>query len=101
MVRLLVPVGDEQRVVHLLGRKTTIGRTVDNDLRINEHFISRHHAVILTSATSAIIEDLNSTNGVAINGKRVSRQVLSEGDLVTIGKAEFRFVVKPASERPG
>jgi pSer/pThr/pTyr-binding forkhead associated (FHA) protein len=94
---MLVPVNGEQRVVHLLGRKTSIGRTPDNDLRINADFISRHHAVILTSSTAAIIEDLNSTNGVLINGKRVSRQVLNEGDLVTIGQAEFRFVLRPSA----
>jgi chromosome segregation ATPase len=98
VVRMLVPVGGDQRVVHLLGRKTSIGRTPDNDLRINEDFISRHHAVILTSSTSAIIEDLNSTNGVIVNGKRVTRQVLNEGDLVAIGKTEFRFLLKPATD---
>jgi predicted nuclease with TOPRIM domain len=97
VVRLLVPVQGDQRVVHMLGRKTSIGRTPDNDLRINQDFISRHHAVILTSSTSAIIEDLNSTNGVMVNGRRVTRQVLNEGDLVTIGKTEFRFVLKTGS----
>jgi chromosome segregation ATPase len=100
LLRMLVPVDGDQRVVHLLGRKTSIGRTPDNDLRINADFISRHHAVILTSSTAAIIEDLNSTNGVQINGKRVTRQVLNEGDLVSIGKAEFRFVLRPASDKP-
>jgi hypothetical protein len=100
VMRLLVPASGEQRVVHLLGRKTSIGRTADNDLRINEDCISRHHAVILTSSTSAIIEDLDSTNGVIVNGKKVARQVLNEGDLVTIGKTTFRFVLKPSAERP-
>jgi chromosome segregation ATPase len=101
LVRLLVPATGDARVVHLLGRKTSIGRTPDNDICINAEFISRHHAVILTSSTSAIIEDLNSTNGVAVNGRRVTRQVLNEGDLVAIGKSEFHFVLKPVAERPG
>ncbi len=50
----------------MLGRKTTIGRTPDNDLMIDAKFISRHHAVILAGPTHTIIEDLNSTNGVLV-----------------------------------
>ena len=40
----------------------------------------------------ATIEDLNSTNGVLVNGRRVSRQLLHHGDLVVIGEIQFRFV---------
>ncbi len=46
-VRLLVRSQDGHEVVHVLGRKTTIGRTPDNDLQIDASFISRHHAVLL------------------------------------------------------
>jgi hypothetical protein len=40
------------------------------------------------------IEDLNSTNGVFVNGKRVSRQALKEGDRVTVGRTQFRYTVR-------
>jgi len=87
-------------IVHVLGRRTSIGRTADNDMRVEADFISRHHAVVLATTTGTVIEDLHSTNGVFVNGVRVTRQKLSEGDLVMIGRTEFRYVTRPASERP-
>jgi chromosome segregation ATPase len=97
--RLLVRSQDGHEVVHVLGRKTTIGRTPDNDLLIDASFISRHHAVLLVHGTQTIIEDLNSTNGVFVNAHRISRETLNDGDLVMIGKARFRFVIRPALTR--
>lgn len=81
-------------IVHLLGRRTTIGRTPDNDVHIDAEFISRHHAVALRAGTKTVIEDLNSTNGTYVNGQRVSRRTLKDGDLVALGTTEFRFSIK-------
>lgn len=89
----------ESEVVHVLGRKTTIGRTPENDVQIDAQYISRHHAVIVAERTHTIIEDLNSTNGVIVNGRRVMRQALKDGDIVLIGKAPFRFAMRPGVER--
>ncbi|HUI62970.1 MAG TPA: FHA domain-containing protein, partial [Steroidobacteraceae bacterium] len=94
--RLLIRTDGETEVVHVLGRKTTVGRTPDNDLQIDAKFISRHHAVILAGPAHTIIEDLNSTNGVMINNRRVTRQPLKDGDTVMIGKTQFRYVVRAA-----
>jgi chromosome segregation ATPase len=96
--RLLVRTEGDTGIVHLLRRTTTIGRTPDNDLCIDADFISRHHAVVLVSITGTVVEDLNSTNGVFVNGIRVARRQLLEGDLVTIGKTEFRYILKPPPE---
>jgi pSer/pThr/pTyr-binding forkhead associated (FHA) protein len=95
-VRLLIRTEGDAEVVHVLSRKTTIGRTSDNDLQINTTFISRHHAVILAGPNYTIIEDLNSTNGVLVNNRRISRHTLQDGDTVTIGRTQFRFAVRPA-----
>lgn len=89
----------ESEVVHVLGRKTTIGRTPENDVQIDAQYISRHHAVILAERTHTIIEDLNSTNGVIVNGRRVMRQALKDGDIVLIGKAPFRFAMRHGADR--
>jgi chromosome segregation ATPase len=94
--RLLIRTDADTEVVHVLGRKTTVGRTPDNDLQIDAKFISRHHAVILAGPAHAIIEDLNSTNGVTVNSRRITRQPLKDGDSVVIGKTQFRFVVRAA-----
>jgi pSer/pThr/pTyr-binding forkhead associated (FHA) protein len=47
--------------------------------------------VLLSSADNCIVEDLNSTNGVLVNGRRVGRQILHDGDTVKVGKTEFRY----------
>jgi chromosome segregation ATPase len=98
-VRLLIRTDGDSEVVHVLSRKTTVGRTPDNDLQIDAKFISRNHAVILAGPNNTIIEDLNSTNGIAVNGKRISRHSLRDGDTVSIGKTNFRFAVRPTERR--
>lgn len=97
--RLLIRADADSEVVHVLGRKTSVGRTPDNDLQIDAKYISRHHAVILAGPAHTIIEDLNSTNGVLVNGRRITRQTLKDGDAVVIGKTLFRFAVRPVAER--
>jgi predicted nucleic acid-binding Zn-ribbon protein len=97
--RLLIRSDGQREVVHVLGRKTTIGRTPENDLQIDVKYISRHHAVILAGPAHTIIEDLNSTNGVMVNGKRITRQTLNDGDLVTIARVEYRFALRRGGEK--
>ncbi len=97
--RLLISREAGREIVHVLGRKTSVGRTPDNDLQIDAKFISRHHAVILAGPVHTVIEDLNSTNGVLVNGQRVTRQVLNDGDEVVIGRAQYRFAVRRAGEK--
>jgi predicted nucleic acid-binding Zn-ribbon protein len=89
--RALVRLQDGAEVVYPVGRRTTIGRMPDNDIQLDTANVSRHHAVLLCSVDSCIVEDLNSTNGVLVNGQRVGRQPLHDGDLLSVGKAEFRF----------
>lgn len=79
-------------VVHLLTQsRTSIGRTPDNDLQIRESYISRSHAIIRLGPDSAVIEDLDSRNGIYVNDRRVTRELLHDGDVVVLGKARFRF----------
>jgi FHA domain len=98
VARLLIHSDGGREVVHVLGRKTSIGRTPDNDLQIDGRHISRHHAVILAGPATTLIEDLNSTNGVQVNGQRVVRHVLQDGDQVTIGRTLYRYVVRRTGE---
>jgi general secretion pathway protein A len=68
-----------------------IGRTPDNDLQIDSKYISRHHAQIITSAHTSVVEDLNSTNGIYVRSKRVRRRILNDGDVVHIGQHEIMY----------
>jgi FHA domain len=99
VARLLTRSEGGREIAHLLGRRTSIGRTPDNDLQIDAKYISRHHAVILVGSVHTIIEDLNSTNGVQVNGRRVTRQILKDGDVVQIAKVAYRFVVRRSGEK--
>jgi pSer/pThr/pTyr-binding forkhead associated (FHA) protein len=68
-----------------------IGRTSDNDLQIDSKFVSRHHAQVVTTRDGSSIEDLNSTNGIFVRGRRIRRSKLVEGDVVKIGVHELIY----------
>ncbi len=78
-----------------------LGRTVDNDVQIDSRFVSRHHCQIITTPQGSVVEDLNSTNGIHVQGKRVRRYHLNDGDVVAIGKHELMYVDErlPAAKR--
>ncbi|HEV7609128.1 MAG TPA: FHA domain-containing protein [Steroidobacteraceae bacterium] len=92
--RVLIRTDGNTDFVHVLGRRTRIGRGSDNELVLDTKHISRYHAVLLAGPVHTSIEDLNSTNGVFVNGKRVARQALKDGDRVTIGRTQFRYTVR-------
>jgi general secretion pathway protein A len=79
--------------LHLVPGRKVIGRTPDNDLQIDSKFISRHHCQLVTGSDGlTVIEDLNSTNGLVIRGKRVRRHSLRDGDLVEVGQHQLLYV---------
>jgi chromosome segregation ATPase len=91
--RFMVALNDQKNKEYLIGQGTiTIGRGPGNDIRLRHHFISRHHAQILTDANGSVIEDLGSKNGILVNAEPVSRQRLQDGDRVDIGEMQFKFI---------
>jgi general secretion pathway protein A len=72
--------------------RLVIGRTPDNDLQIDSKFISRHHCQIVTQTDACVIEDLNSTNGIYVQSKRVRRHNLNDGDVVQVGQHEIMYI---------
>ena len=93
----LIRIENGQPVTHVLSRRTRIGRAAGCELQIDSSSVSRHHALVLVGSRETIIEDLNSTNGVLINGRKVSRQLLSDGDALTIGEIQFRYIARPVT----
>lgn len=79
----------------LFKNRLTIGRTEQNDIQIKANYVSRRHAVVVTDRDVARVIDWGSKNGVLVNGKRVTEHFLNNGDIVTIGTAEFRFEERP------
>jgi len=73
-------------VVPLVKEEITIGRKEGNTIRLTERNVSRHHARLTRSNGSVFIEDLDSYNGVRVNGDKIAaRTTMREGDLVEIG----------------
>jgi hypothetical protein len=96
----LVRIDGAHNTTYPLVRRTRIGRAAGCELHIDSTSVSRHHALLLKGTRDLIIEDLNSTNGVVVNGRKVSRQLLNNGDLVTIGDVQFRVGLKQARSGP-
>jgi chromosome segregation ATPase len=96
----LIRIDGDRSISHTMGRRTRIGRAPGCEVHVDSTSVSRHHALILAGTREAIIEDLNSTNGVILNGRKITRQVLNDGDIVTIGEIQFRYVAKPLGVPP-
>jgi hypothetical protein len=73
----------------------TIGRAKSNDIRIVDFAISRRHAVIEFVSGSYLIQDCRSRNGTRINGRpvRLTPERLSDGDIISLGRYEFSFLM--------
>jgi len=71
----------------------TIGRALDNDIRMNSTRVSRHHSRIEARSGQAWVIDLNSANGVTVNGEKVDRRLLAPGDEIELGGRGARLIV--------
>ena len=97
MPQLLFKEGTAQGLCHeLVPGTTTIGRGRGCTIELGSLGVSRNHAAIrLSPGGEAVIEDLGSKNGTLVNGKRVERAVLGEGDEIAIGQAMFVYRTAP------
>jgi type II secretory pathway predicted ATPase ExeA len=66
--------------------KVSLGRSSNNDVRIDSTYVSRNHCRIVTTAQYSVIEDLQSQNGLVIAARRVSVHRLRHGDRIQIGE---------------
>jgi septal ring factor EnvC (AmiA/AmiB activator) len=91
----LIKIEGDTRTAFPLGRRTRIGRAAGCELQIDSQSVSRHHAMLLKGTREVIVEDLNSTNGVLVNGRKVTRHMLTDGDVLTIGETQFQCRLRP------
>jgi pSer/pThr/pTyr-binding forkhead associated (FHA) protein len=99
---LVIQNGDFAGTRHELAQdETLIGRNPTTHITLLDEGISREHAIVLRDEQSGAysIEDLQSTNGTRVNGKRTRSADLSHGDVVEIGRTRFCFLLEPAPER--
>lgn len=86
--RLVVRRGPQPNQIYEITKEvTTLGRDITNDIVMNDREASRHHLRLVRSGGNITIEDLGSTNGTFVNGKRVSGVTpLQNGDMVGLGE---------------
>lgn len=90
--------GQVLRDVALKKDRTTIGRRPHNDIVLSHLAVSAEHAVVVTLFNDSFLEDLNSTNGVQVNGHPVRKHFLQDGDHVRIAVYDLMFFRDAAGE---
>jgi pSer/pThr/pTyr-binding forkhead associated (FHA) protein len=87
----LVTLSVDGRKHEITKQRTVIGRSRECDIQIEDPSASRRHAEVRQEGTAYWIVDLDSTNGLEVNGLRVRRAKLDHGDTITIGSTEIAF----------
>jgi CRP-like cAMP-binding protein len=84
--------------IFLLDGRLTLGRRPSSDVYLSDPSVSREHAVVYLTDKKAVVEDLGSLNGTFVNGSRIKKTIINDGDILRVGHTVFRFVqeeVKP------
>jgi FHA domain len=89
MARLTLQLEGRTLKAYAVGRMATIGRQPDNTITIDSPAVSSHHACVFREGNWFSVEDLQSTNGTFVNGQRVSRQLLEDGDVLQVGEHQL------------
>jgi hypothetical protein len=97
MAKLVISLNGEVLGHYFLDKdRFTIGRKPTNDLQLDADGVSKEHAAITTVGNDQILEDLRSTNGTFINGRRVERHILQNNDVVTISLYQLKYINQKA-----
>ena len=72
--------------------RMTIGRKAHNDIVIDNLAVSGEHAAIVTILHDSFLEDLDSTNGLEVNGAATKKHFLQNNDLIEIGKYKLKYI---------
>jgi hypothetical protein len=83
-----------------MDREIVIGRSSELDMVLVEDMVSRKHAKILTHGAQVVIQDLGSTNGTFVNGEKIKRVRLREGDRILIGTSIIKLVTVDGTAVP-
>ena len=93
---LVVRSGGGRAGEHFLpqGERTTIGRSPDCDIFLDDVTVSRKHAVLVRDEDGYLIEDQGSLNGTFLNRRRIESARLEHGDELQIGKYRLSFLAR-------
>lgn len=71
------------------GAMKTLGRSARAEFIVEAPLVSRLHCRLTAEVDQLVAEDLESTNGILVNGAKTERAVLAPGDILTIGRVDF------------
>lgn len=91
--------GDMLQELTMEKPRLLIGRSKHNDIALPSKFVSQHHAMLVRNGDATILMDLNSTNGVFVNSKRISNHFLVHDDVISVGHHRIKFVDPYAVKR--
>lgn len=94
MPRLVIQKGVAAGRDHALGGECVVGRHPSATFVLEDHLVSRRHFRVFQQSGAWLMEDLGSTNGTQVNGRRVPRQPLIDGDVIRAGGTELVFIQK-------
>ncbi len=84
--------------VEAAGGTIAIGRHRENDIRVRDDRASRFHCIVELTSKGYIVRDLGSRNGTRLNGKRVTRSAVSDGDEIAVGGHVFSVSFRGGSQ---
>ena len=93
---LAIQEDDGSVVVPIAEGTTKVGRGFSVDIRLEDPTVSRRHAIFVREGDVTEILDDRSANGVHVNGERVQRARLKDGDVIVLGRLTMRYVDVPA-----
>ncbi len=82
------------------GAIKTVGRAARADFIVDAALVSRLHCRLTATDDRLEVEDLKSTNGTFVNGKRIERAMLASGDRLRVGRFELRVNHQADVQRP-
>lgn len=91
MPRLVITKGLGTGRDHAVGTECVVGRAPEADFVLDDQSASRRHFRVSRDADRYVLEDLGSRNGTLLNGSRVQREGLADGDLIRAGATEMTF----------
>ncbi|MFV1959628.1 MAG: FHA domain-containing protein [Planctomycetota bacterium] len=94
MPRLVIHKGVAAGRDQALGAECVVGRHPTVDFVLDDHLVSRRHFRVVAKAGTWVVQDLGSTNGTVVNGRRVRQAALHDCDVIRVGETELVFVQK-------
>ena len=94
MPRLVIRKGEGEGTDHALSGTCIVGRHSSANFVLGDQLVSRNHFRLVNEGGAWYVEDLGSTNGTIINGRRSKKTQLADGDVIVAGTTELQFVQK-------